>query len=398
MEAAREAFLLLLALFAISKTNATTKPKRDVKIHEYSCPQTQCGKDYVILHVKAKSLSSNDTIHYLWSTIGLPTIVVAHTTDITAHPVINWNNGPNFEIQFVPPVPSMSAFVISNVTEYRDSKDNQDVTANAQIRDVLPKFSWSFKHCRNLTGDGADALFTGTWNTSTMEFALKTFSADDYDSDWPHEHVNENSTRFTITLSNLPTTDKKSRYAVHVGFVKKSGLGAPSFETSRSIDDEHTPGIFKLWKLKVPVGKDEQSFASWKPVAYRKAKREHVSQTFAYNFPKKVKGNLELGYVGRSLINSILRNDKLETYTVTESFGQKDDGFYKGTKDTGIRYISWTGMVGYGVAPEQKISLKVYLILSIGLGLPVAISVFGSLILIVKKSMSGKKAAYEQIN
>lgn len=125
--------------------------------------------------MKAKSLSSNDTIHYLWSTIGLPTIVVAHTTDITAHPVINWNNGPNFEIQFVPPVPSMSAFVISNVTEYRDSKDNQDVTANAQIRDVLPKFSWSFKNCHNLTGDGADALFTGTWNTSTMEFAVSAY-------------------------------------------------------------------------------------------------------------------------------------------------------------------------------------------------------------------------------
>ena len=54
-------------------------------------------------------------------------------------------------------------------------------------------------------------------------FQLKTFSTDDYDKDWPHEHVNENSTRFTVTLSNLPTTDKKSRYAVHVGFVTKSG-------------------------------------------------------------------------------------------------------------------------------------------------------------------------------
>ena len=54
-------------------------------------------------------------------------------------------------------------------------------------------------------------------------FQLKTFSTDDYDKDWPHEHVNENSTRFTVTLSNLPTTDKKSRYAVHVGFVTKPG-------------------------------------------------------------------------------------------------------------------------------------------------------------------------------
>ena len=58
---------------------------------------------------------------------------------------------------------------------------------------------------------------------SSFLFQLKTFSADDYDKDWPHEHVNENSTRFTITLSNLPTSDKKSRYAVHVGFVTKSG-------------------------------------------------------------------------------------------------------------------------------------------------------------------------------
>ena len=76
-------------------------------------------------------------------------------------------------------------------------------------------------------------------------------------------------------------------------------------------------------------------------MAYRKAKREHASQTFAHNFPKKDKGNLGLGYVGRSLINSIFPHDKLETFTATESFGQKDDGFYQGTKDTGIRYISW---------------------------------------------------------
>ena len=78
----------------------------------------------------------------------------------------------------MPPVPSISAFVISNVTEFKDSKDNQDVTANAQIRDVLPKFSWSFKNCHNLTGDGADALFTGTWkfhnDTSTMDFAVSS--------------------------------------------------------------------------------------------------------------------------------------------------------------------------------------------------------------------------------
>ena len=54
--------------------------------------------------------------------------------------------------------------------------------------------------------------------------------------------------------------------------------------------------------------------------------------------------------------------------------------------------------MGYGEPPESKITLKVYLILIIGLGLPVLLSILGSMFLFAKRMKFGKKAGYEQIN
>lgn len=54
--------------------------------------------------------------------------------------------------------------------------------------------------------------------------------------------------------------------------------------------------------------------------------------------------------------------------------------------------------MGYGDPPDSTISTKVYLILSIGLGVPIVISLLGSLVLVIKRLRFGKKAAYEQIN
>ena len=117
--------------------------------------------------MKARKFNSNDTVHYLWTTIGYPTIVTAHTTDPYVKPVIEWNNCTNYSISFEPHIESMTAFVLTSVFEYLDKKDKQDATIN-HIRDMLPKFSWKLNSCSNGTDGNPEAMFLAqSFNVTT---------------------------------------------------------------------------------------------------------------------------------------------------------------------------------------------------------------------------------------
>lgn len=148
----------------------------------------------------------------------------------------------------------------------------------------------------------------------------------------PQEPINANSVRFSFGFQDLPTSSIKSRFSVGLAFVQESGAGAPSFSTSKSIDDDRTPGIFKLLSFKIPTEKKHaDSFASWKPVAYNDKSRGHKYQTFAHNFPSDPKGTLRkyTGNIGHSVVNSVL--DDVDTFVMKVSFGQQKDDFYRGS-------------------------------------------------------------------
>ena len=116
-------------------------------------------------------------------------------------------------------------------------------------------------------------------------------------------------------------------------FIKPKTDGEnPSFITNESIDDENTPGIFKLWKLTSL----SQSFASWKPVAYNEATRGRETQVFSHNFPKDKSGKLpsQSKDVPWSIASETL--DDPQAYYMHVSFGTEKDGFYQKTK-----YTSW---------------------------------------------------------
>ena len=109
--------------------------------------------------MKAKKFNSNDTVHYLWTTIDYPTIVTAHTSNPFVNPDIQWNDCKNFSISFKPNVDTIAAFVLTSVFEYDDHDDVQDATKN-HIRDMLPKFSWHLDSCSNGTDGSPDASFS----------------------------------------------------------------------------------------------------------------------------------------------------------------------------------------------------------------------------------------------
>ncbi|XP_065059901.1 uncharacterized protein LOC135687300 [Rhopilema esculentum] len=207
MEGQFHKWFFILALGISFRFTAAAETKRDVKLETFTC---KAGDDtYEILHVRAKLQSSNDIIHYLWTTIDLPTVVTAHTTDTSAKPVVEWSsNCTKYNIKFKPEISGLTAFALTSVFEYEDTNDDQDATKNF-VRDVMPSLKWQLKSNSSSSGS-AIAKFEGSWLYARIGFELKAFGAKDYDDDLPHEIVSENSTRFTISLLDLPVQTKKS--------------------------------------------------------------------------------------------------------------------------------------------------------------------------------------------
>ena len=126
--------------------------------------------------MKAQKLNSNDSIHYLWTTIDYPTLVTAHTTNPSVFPDIQWNDCWNYSISFKPDVGAISALVLTNVFEYNDTDDKQDATKN-YIQDMLPRFSWKLESCTNGTDGSPDALFVAQLaNFTAAKITLEVIS------------------------------------------------------------------------------------------------------------------------------------------------------------------------------------------------------------------------------
>ena len=140
-----------------------------INLKTYTCKAAD--ETYEILHVKAKLQSSDDIIHYLWTTIDLPTVVTAHTTDISAKPVVEWSsNCTQYNISFKPEISSLSAFALTSVFEYEDKDDDQDATKNF-VRDVMPSLKWQLKSNSSSSGS-AIAKFEGSWLSARIGFEV----------------------------------------------------------------------------------------------------------------------------------------------------------------------------------------------------------------------------------
>ena len=65
------------------------------------------------------------------------------------------------------------------------------------------------------------------------------------ESELPHLQFSENITQFDLTIDNLWTNFSKSRFALEAIMVSEGKTGMKIDET-RSIDDEYSPGVFKV--------------------------------------------------------------------------------------------------------------------------------------------------------
>ena len=63
----------------------------------------------------------------------------------------------------------------------------------------------------------------------------------------PHLQFNGNNTQVSLTLQNVSAAFENSRFALQLVMVTSDGHQKEmSLQTTKSIDDEHTPGVFEV--------------------------------------------------------------------------------------------------------------------------------------------------------
>lgn len=158
----------------------------------------------------------------------------------------------------------------------------------------------------------------------------------------PHQKFTSNSTVFTLTLDHL-NYEKYTRFVFELVSFSIDKVST-CITAKRSLDDEHTPAVFKTIVVN-STGFTGTSYSAWKPVAYIDKTRslDHQVPSWAYYGNEheyvKTQGCSSLPSSSSKQFHSIVHHLHRITFTshgMNISFGQKKDGWYKAS-----RYLSW---------------------------------------------------------
>lgn len=342
-----------------------------------------------LIHVTAES--AEDTLHYLWSTWKLPTVIIARTSH-NAQLNINWTELYNFESGAVSfsETPSYSfGFVVNEVWEFRDDQDKAEMNLNPNFSKPLNLSSLNWEDV-NTTIQLTENLFTTFPKCSSDELVFSTngsfgikfsvTSEQTVSKDYPHLVFTGNSTQIQLIFDNL-VTEHKSRFAVELTALSSDVTEDNKWQTSldKSISDEFSPGVFRFLQLKTPYVSshdDRRGFLNWKPVAYI-GQTPSVANSSDASMSSLNILNISAVNVSNSLATSYFTmypNTSQVTWYMT--FGTSGDGFYSKT-----RYTSWSLMVGVGDSISQGLSKTAIYAIAVGLGLPLVLMIIATIYL-----------------
>jgi hypothetical protein len=378
----------------------------------------ECGPNNTLplFHVRAlKHGHTHDVIHYLITTWTVPTILLKHVMRPTTL-VINKTHLCNrtghaftFKDAGGESTADLSGLSISQVFPYIDRYD--DITLHTdghRDADVLPHFEWTPTIMRNedeVLFEGIDHNITN----ATLRFTVTFHTEHGQGVKPPKNPINANLTEFRLEMINLRTDYKQIRYAAEVMFFNTAprypaGSVTPEAKhtTMQYIDDEYTPGVFEIWAVKfLPhLSRVRRTYATWKPISYHSDQCLHSDQGLVKKFMKKDgKGgaytkldNPLPPYKGRTPYG-LLSGIDASYYRIFVTYGIPKDGFYNK-----YPYLSWSGMVGSGTPPEDKMSTKLILTIAIGLGTPGVVIILGIIFLLFKKIQSSNEITYDEIH
>ncbi|XP_053972558.1 glycosylated lysosomal membrane protein-like [Hylaeus volcanicus] len=374
-----------------------------------------CGslcKDRNLTTVYLRADGPNDTLHYLWDFGGNPSILLALTSP-SASINISWEDfiaRKKNSIMFTEKPVYTFGIVINKIIEFNDVNDTALINiANVLNTDILhPMFyHWERKAISNgsefvtldMEGKYYNDAALNISRHGTVKLSLRGFCSLDHSEVLPHMLHTENSTQVDIILDNVQTNKNfsNSRFAIELLVVGEGNPDIPMFvDPKKSLDDEHTPGIFEVVEVRTPPYKSmddfrtEGAYLQWRPVSYTTESRSVSSSTETIQYPPVKVDNHTI-----AIQNSMLycyygdKVNDLLTQRMIVSLGMKGDGFYKQT-----HYSTWTFLIGYGTPPNEKFSYLVIMIVSIGLGIPLIILFATGIYMCIRKSPNRSNTTY----
>lgn len=253
-------------------------------------------------------------------------------------------------------------------------------------------FDWIDIH-HEFNADLASVIVTAKskYQMHHKEITLKfeSFSTKDRGNGVPHLLHSTNSTEIDIIINNVTIEEnmRSPRFAIELYLLTsemKKSNETFSINQRKSLDDEHTPGIFSIVDILSPDSSrfKKGAFVQYRPVSYTSAIREVSLSTETQQYAPIYLDSKKQNDVKKSLVWSYYGEEVLgyPAQGVNISFGLTGDGFY-----TKTNYTTWTFIMGYGAPPIEEFSTFVIVVTSIGLGVPLFLLITGSLYICIKR-------------
>ncbi|XP_042641012.1 glycosylated lysosomal membrane protein [Tyto alba] len=353
-----------------------------------------------LLHVRA--VGAADTLHYIWSSIGAPAVLLVATGSGSSSLRVNWTRllspAPAGALWIDPPssVIYSAAVVFTKVFEYSEAQMPEELFYPTYD---LSDFSWdSVNHTLNHTALRAEftgvpaADPSGSFANASLAFRVTAYEASGRDGPLPSLLHTANSSKVEFVLAGVAPRGNSSRFMLEVATVEEAGV-AQKLRSTRSIDDEYTPTIFEMLSLVAQSQNDSStlSFLQWKATAYgsRSPRREDNIQCRSHGLQA---ANWTLP--ASSVVRAYFGEGVGSTYTVSAiniSFGGEDGKVYQEK-----RYLSWSALLGFGQPPKDTFSPLVISIMAVALGTPTVMLLVGSCVVLFAQRK--RYSEYEPIN
>ncbi|XP_036988480.2 glycosylated lysosomal membrane protein isoform X1 [Artibeus jamaicensis] len=356
------------------------------------------GPPQNLLHIRA--VGTNSTLHYVWSSLGPPAVLLVATN--TPHSIlsVNWSRllspEPDGGLMVLPKdnIQFSSALVFTRLFEF-DSTNSSDAAAKPPGKPYPPyalaEFSWN-----NIT-DSLDpatlsATFrghpnhdpTGAFANGSLAFKVQAFSRSGRPAQPPRLLHTMDTCQLEVALIGASPRGNRSLFGLEVATLGQ-GPDCPSLREQHSIDDEYAPAVFQLDQLlwgSLPSG-----FVQWRPVAFSQSQGSRESAlpcqaspvypTLAYILPQSP--------IVRAFFGS---QNNFCVFNLT--FGASTGPGYWDR-----HYLSWSMLLGVGTPPVDSLSPLVVGIMVVALGAPGLMLLAGGLFLLLGPK---RYSEYQPIN
>nr|XP_036872658.1 glycosylated lysosomal membrane protein isoform X2 [Manis javanica] len=264
-----------------------------------------------LLHIRA--VGTNSTLHYVWSSLGPPAVLLVATNTPNSTLSIDWvrllSSEPDGGLMVLPKdsIQFSSALVFTRLFEF-DSTNTSDTAEKPPGKPYTPyslaNFSWS-----NITDSLDPATLSATFqghptHDPTRAFAngslalrVQAFSRTSRPAQPPRLLHTADTCQLEVALVGASPRGNGSLFGLEVATVGQ-GPDCPSAQKRYSIDDEYTPAIFQSlpsvektqqkrvqcdwysdkWDLQGPRGSEEELSAGLQSVRAGKGLRVQPAQ------------------------------------------------------------------------------------------------------------------------